>query len=429
MKEHLKTILLVLLGLSAAVLVYRTWIYDHSLFGREGQEPVVFAPERLDYAPASVSPAKCAVMDGGVRSGAQYDAETSVVYNAFKLLLAEAIGTVVTAGRDEMWRETLRGDGVYFEFTGSLPLSLLAAWLSADSSRLSAAGVPLDDGVKSVGLAFDGGSVRLFWATADGDFWLAGTEAEFAQWPELPELRPCAFAFESAHTGGWEPRQLFMEETRPRPAFTVSAPPDIRQADSVYAPFLEKLELFANSTTFYDRSDGRVYVDVENGHTCAILADGAILFSTPAMTAAEAVSIASGGHHSAAADVLRAWEALSRLEPAIGGGQFEVYRVTQTAVGTAAEFLLTFDGVPVRWESAVVEVRDGSIVRVTLRLCQIEAGNEDAVPLPLRQATALAPLTPAYAGHGGRASLELRYYASSPDGDWTVMWVVPDELG
>ncbi|MCL2004370.1 MAG: hypothetical protein FWG72_10305 [Oscillospiraceae bacterium] len=419
MKEFLKTALLILLGLSAAFLVYRTWVYDNSLFGREMQGPAVFAPERLDYAPASAVPAGCAVMLDGIRTGARYDTETRDVYNAFKILLADAFGSVtsaepLTGGR--AWQSVLQSDGVYFEFTGSLPISLLTAWLSADGSRLPVLGIPLDSAVESIGLAFGDGAVRLFWSCPDGEFWLAETEAEFSGWPELPELRPCAFAFESDYAAGWAPRQLLIDETRPRPTAVISAPPDIRQSDSAYAPFLETLELFVGSTTHYDRSGGRVYVDIENGRTCEFFADGSVLFSNPA--AARSASLSNDS--SVAADVLRAWEALSRLELVMGGGRFEVSRVTQSPGGTAVEFFVMFGGVPVRWESAVVETAGGELERITLRLCVIEEGEGAGVPLPLRLAAALGP-------QNGAARLDLRYLpVSRADAEADVFWVVSE---
>lgn len=420
MKEHLKTVILILLGLSAAFLVYRAWVYDSGLFGMEAQGPSVFAPERLDYAPSSAVPAKCAVISGGERSGTQYDEAARAVYDAFKLLLGDALGAAANAellDHSRMWQDALRRDGVYFEFTGGFPLSLVAAWLSADVSHLS--GIPLYDGVEAIGLVFDGDSVQVYWVYLNGDFWLAETEARFPGWPELPELRPCVFAFESEFAGVWAPRQLLMEESRHRTAAALSLPPHIGHGDSVYAPFLETLNLSPSGATFYDRSDGRVYVNVENGSSCAFLTDGSVRFSSPAITPA----LLPGLDTSVAADVLRAWDVLSRLEPVMGDGRFEAYRVTREGYRTAIEFVVMIGSVPVLWETAVVEVNYGTIEQISLKLRYIGAGDASGALLPLRQTAALAP-------PGGASRLDLRYVpdleASASGGDAHILWVVSE---
>jgi hypothetical protein len=424
MKKHLKTTLIILLGISAVFLVFQTWIYDSGLFSPEMQNPLVFAPERFDFAPSSAVPVKCTVMLGGVRSGAQYDEETRETYEAFVFLLAEALTTasvpetVLSGG---VWQDIMRSDGVYFEFAGSFPLSLLAAWVSADISRLSAEGASSDAGIEAIGLV-SGEEAQVYWICTDGYFRLSKTDAVFTEWPELPGLRPCSFAFEENFADGVPPRQLFIAEDSPRVSAVISAPPDATQGDTFYSSFLEKLELSGGATTFYDRGDERVYLDVESGRTCAFLSDGTILFSASAVPAAH-MGRASAGSPNAAADVLRAWETLSMLEPAMGGGRFEVFRVTQTENSTIAEFLLMFGGIPVRWESAVAEIRNGVIEQVSLKLCQIEAGAEEIAPMPVRLAAAII-------AQSGGARLGLRYVPLGQDrGEAHVKWVVQDELG
>jgi hypothetical protein len=411
MKEHVKTAALILLSLSAAFLVYRTWIADSGLFGGEAQGLPVFARERLDYTPSAARPAACAVMRSGERTGTQYDEETGHVYELFKFLLAGAFSTAANAEQVEnTWtqREILSRDGVYFKFSGHFPLPLIAAWLSADVPALPAAA----GGVEAVGLVFDGSSVQVYWIYTTGDFWLAESDAIFEEWPDMPEMRLCAFAFETAYTDVWRLRQLLIEEALPRASVILSVPPGIRQGDSVYAPFLVNLDLASSGATFYDRDDGRVYVDVESGRSCIFSDDGAIRFSSPA-----AVPPAASADAGIAADVLRAWEALSLLEPVTGSARFEVYRVTREGGTTIIEFLLVTGGVPVLWEPAMVEVRNGVIGQISLTLRFVEAGDSAAAPLPLRQAAALAP-------HGGTARLDLRYVPGGEAAE--IMWVVSE---
>ncbi|MDR0325745.1 MAG: hypothetical protein LBI19_06615 [Oscillospiraceae bacterium] len=402
MKEHLKTALLILLGLSALYLLGRTWMYESGLFGAANPEPEIYAPARPDYAPAAVSPARCAVTRGGERMGGQYDAETGEVYEAFKSMLAQALGLAgeaVPVPAGDALRLLLLRDGVYFEFSGQIPMPLLAAWLSADTS--------LGGDIEVVGLAFGGEGAELFWADADGAFYTAAVPIGEPQWPELPELRPCAFAFEEEYAAALVSWQLLIEETEPRVSVMASAPPDIQRELPLYAPFLSKLGLSSSSTTSYLRDGVRVYMDVENGQSCEISPDGAFLFSNPGAPAI-------GGAQTLAGDVLRAWEAVSLLEPAMGGARFEVFRAARTDGGTAVELALTVNGVPLLWESAFVEVEGGVARRISLKLCRVTIGEDGTLPLPLRQAAVLVDKS-------GMARLDLRY-AAGDGGD--LVWAV-----
>ena len=399
MKEFLKTVLLILLGLSALYLLWRTWVYDNSIFGAAAPEPEIYAPARLDYAPASATPARCAVMRDGTRTGAQYDGETEEVYESFRFLLAEALSSAGQAAvMDEAaWRAALRRDGVYFEFAGTFPIALLAAWLSADSV--------LDGDLEAIGLIFGGGTAALIYSDADGVFYKADTRAEAAAWPELPELRPCAFAYETEYAPALAARQLLIEEESPRVNIAASSIPEIQKDASIYTHFLEKLAFSPASTSSYMDGETRVYVDVVNGQICEISPDGTIRFSSPQTPE---------GAHILAADVLLAWETVSVLEPALGGAEFAVFRVAQTDGSTVVELAWMIGGLPALLEPAVAEVENGVIRRIVLKLYRVAAGEEETAPLPLKQAIAMIP-------GGGEARLDLRY--SMEDGGRAV-WAV-----
>jgi hypothetical protein len=348
MKKTIKTALLIILGTSALFLAWR--IYDGIVF-RNRPEAEVYAPARSDFV--SASPAKCAVTRDGVRTGAQYDALTETVYEAFKPYLAEAFGKadggLFFVTEDCEFREELLSDGVYFEFSGTLPLSLIAAWLSSP---------PLPYHLEIIGLGLVG----------------AGIDAD------LPELRPCVFAFESDYAEVFHPLQLLFEETGRKTA-VISAPPDIGSELSYYAAFLEKLELFPADTPFYTRGNSRVYVDAENGRSCEISSDGAIVFSNQSTAVLPVRSIAE--------DVLLAWETLALLHPVMGSAVFEVRQVTQTEHGAAVEFLIKAEGVPLLWEPVVVETSHGTVRHISLLLCRVDLEENLALPLSAKQAAAL----------------------------------------
>jgi hypothetical protein len=385
LKKHIKTSLIVLLGASALFLVWR--LYDGDAFFRDFTDAEVYAPARLDYTRAAAVPAKCAVMRDGVRTGAQYDALAEAVYNAFKPYLSEAFGKadggLFFVSEGNQLQDGLSDDGVYFEFSGPLPLGLVAAWLSA-------ACPPELAGLEIIGLGLSG--IDTF--------------------PDLPELRPCFFAFERVqpaanqdfpdYSAVFHPLQLLMEEPG-RNRITVSSPPAISSDISYYSPFLENL--FPADTSFYTRGESRVYVDGENG--CEISSDGTILFYAPSARH-------DGRPVNTAEDVLRAWEALALLRPAMGDAVFEVHRARADGDSTIVEFLAAVEGVPLLWEPAVVEMSFGAVRRVSLKLCRVTLeGGASVPPMPLRQTAALLP--------PGDARMELRYGSGG-----VVEWVIKE---
>ncbi|MCL1807453.1 MAG: hypothetical protein FWG31_07105 [Oscillospiraceae bacterium] len=375
MKERVKTAAIILLGLSALWLLWRNWVVGSVFTGRDGIDPPIqYAPARRDYTPSAAVPFKCAVMLDGTRTGAQYGGETEAVYEVYKPILTEAFGSArspAVLGEAAFWEE-LSLDGVFFEFSAPFPLSLLAAWLSADN--------PGGGDAVGVGLSFAEGGVRLFWIDGSGACYRAET-AMSAEQPELPGLPPCLFAFESESGEGLNPLQLLIEEPLPRPVLTVSPLPGYD--DPAYIPFLEALEFFPQETPFYMREETKVYVDVDNGRSCELSPGGLIVFTGSDNGASADQSIA--------ADALVAWEAISLLEPITGLARFSISRMSQTDGTTVIEYMLTAGGVPLLLEPAVVEIEGGVIRKMTLRLFHLSAGEDGFIPLPLQQALELVP--------------------------------------
>jgi hypothetical protein len=223
-------------------------------------------------------------------------------------------------------------------------------------------------------------------------------------------MPPCSFAFETGYAGALHPLQLLIEETRPRPEITLSAPPDLLDDSSAYRHFMEILELPLPGTPYYPRGDTRVYVDVGSGRSCVISPDGTILFTASVPPPVQQTSPGLAG------DVFRAWEAVSPLEPVMGGAKFEVGRVTRDGDVTAVEFTLTAGAVPVQWASAAAEVTHGMVSKLTLKLSVVSFTGEEFLPLPLKQASALVPA-------GGAARLDLRYIAGD-GGTARIYWAV-----
>ncbi|MDR1670068.1 MAG: hypothetical protein LBR76_08925 [Oscillospiraceae bacterium] len=383
MKERLKTVLILMLSLSALFLLSRTWVYD--MEPGNAEQPAVFAPARQDYTAAAVIPARCAVMSGGIRRGAQYSQAARTVYASFRPILTEALNE---AGEPRLLstpleRRTLMDrDGVYFEYTGSYPMPLISAWLSAEG--------PAGGNVTAMGLSFFEGKTELYWREADGSVWAAPAGTEAAQWPGLPEgMSLCAFAYESEKLRGVTPWLLVIDDQALYPSARLEAPPDIRENLESYTPFLESLGMPPLSTNFYASGDARIYISDEGARSCEIASGGGIFYAdkTPVPEGSQANAQPRALILPAAA--LRALDVVSSLKPATGEASYEVYAAEQTEEGVTVTLMLTLSGVPILHDPAVVVV-EGSVVRsVSLKLCGVQRGSESGKPLPPEYAALL----------------------------------------
>ena len=139
--ETLKSILIVLLSLSAICLTLLTLNYSKvswpplqgvlTLLGKQTEQ----SPS--DTAAAgqttiSPRPVRMAVCDGAERFAVQYDTQqTDQLFDELGILLTEALAGASAPQKvsEAAWRQTLQAPGVWFDFLGALPLEALYAWL------------------------------------------------------------------------------------------------------------------------------------------------------------------------------------------------------------------------------------------------------------------------------------------------------------
>lgn len=138
--EWVKNLLLVLLSLSAVFLFTLSPLYLNSPLrgwtGRifPGKEGASSAPVALT---AAARPARIAVTNAAGRYGVQYDTGASdALFDQTGVLLGEALGSAGAAVplTEDQWRSALGAEGIYFDFTGSIPFSALAGWLQGEEN-------------------------------------------------------------------------------------------------------------------------------------------------------------------------------------------------------------------------------------------------------------------------------------------------------
>ena len=136
--EAVKTLIILLLSASAILLLTMTplvqdsgilkWLVPSQTDSVDGTKVTLTAAAR---------PSRMAVSNGEERYGIQYDQDSvNELFAQFGPLLGEAL---VSSARPEaiselVWQRYLQGKGVYFDFTGDIPLAALSSWLKPEGA-------------------------------------------------------------------------------------------------------------------------------------------------------------------------------------------------------------------------------------------------------------------------------------------------------
>ncbi len=178
--EHAKSVLILLLTLSAAFLLLETGTYfEKSGVGLWDQlrRAVISAPREdqgIELKAAAI-PVRIAVCNADGRYGVQYEKDTTdKLYADVNSLLAEALGSAKQAFSiaEQEWRNALSSEGVYFDFLGPVPLRALSAWLSGSQGNAQ-----LNDSARRILVAAgENGAVFLYYINeSDGMFYACET--------------------------------------------------------------------------------------------------------------------------------------------------------------------------------------------------------------------------------------------------------------
>lgn len=148
--ESCKTLLIVLLAVSAVYLAARALVYSGladtgpsgwvgtllSLLRGEAQPPAA-TPENGQPGMAA-QPVRIAIHSGTERFAVQYDqGQVDGIYTSVGGLLGEALASAKTPRpiTEEEWRLALQRSGVYFDLLGQVPLDALYAWMGGDAGQ------------------------------------------------------------------------------------------------------------------------------------------------------------------------------------------------------------------------------------------------------------------------------------------------------
>ena len=389
--EWVKSLLIVLLSASAIYLLTMTplvqdsWLED--LFARE---PTAKEDPLSVTLTAAARPSRMAVSDGASRYGIQYN-RTAVdeLFVRMGPMLGEAL---LSSGSPEkipeaQWQRYLLGKGIYFDFTGEIPLSALSGWLQPEQGCVlsaSARRILLVEGEEnSVRLCYEDAGDQCFYACSTGLLWSLHLE------PEVSGItgNEAQFAFEDP---AWEnllhPYTLITEDRAQR-IFSASVP---LTATAVRIDLLEALDYAGRNHASV--SGGELYLD--GNDRLHVMLNGKVSYDAVQSGKYAVASVGS------TATVAESIEAARRLvERTIGAqcGAAEIYLVSaeETQQGLCIRFGYRLDGSTVwlydeGW-AAEFYVNDGSITNFTLHFRHYSASGEEALLLPMEQAAVILP--------------------------------------
>ena len=407
--ERLKSLLIVLLTLSALALTLRVLLFNElagqgprgwldnltSLF-RQEQTASTGDPGGSIQSSAAAQPVRLSVSDGSERFAVQYDtAQTDQMFSSLGILLSEALSSAAAPSEvtEQAWRDALCAPGVWFDFLGDIPLEALCAWMVEGGSNPN-----LTAAARQVAVARDdGGGVSLYYHNVeDGLYYACRTAVAYEG--HMDELvtgyggNGASFVFELEEGGGYDGLDpyVLLSAATPSPAvFRASTPLSGTDTNAVSA-LQESLSFQVSSDAIYAIPGGlRLRLGRE---TLEIGGDGTVTYHTSeelpirypvgedGCTVTELVETT----RRLAADTVGRTCGAARLYLAgveTGGDGAVTVSFGYSLNGAAV--LLPADGCAARFT-----VQDGQITDYTLRFREYEETAEHSLLLPERQAAA-----------------------------------------
>lgn len=407
--ERLKSLLIVLLTLSALALTLRVLLFNElagqgprgwldnltSLF-RQEQTASTGDPGGSIQSSAAAQPVRLSVSDGSERFAVQYDtAQTDQMFSSLGILLSEALSSAAAPSEvtEQAWRDALCAPGVWFDFLGDIPLEALCAWMVEGGSNPN-----LPAAARQVAVARDdGGGVSLYYHNVeDGLYYACRTAVAYEG--HMDELvtgyggNGVSFVFELEEGGGYDGLDpyVLLSAATPSPAvFRASTPLSGTDTNAVSA-LQESLSFQVSSDAIYAIPGGlRLRLGRE---TLEIGGDGTVTYHTseelptryPVGEDGYTVTELVETTRRLAADTVGRTCGAARLYLAgVETGGDGAVTVSYGYSLNGAAVLLPEDGCAARFT-----VQDGQITDYTLRFREYEETAEHSLLLPERQAAA-----------------------------------------
>lgn len=402
--ERLKTLLIVLLSLSAVYLTGLVLVQNRAASGSQGvlsgllslfrpQSTVETSdPGSSGQLTAAARPVRIAVCDGVNRYAVQYNtAQTDKLYNSVGILLGEALSsayspTVVT---ESVWQAALSSPGVWFDFLGKIPLETLSAWTGEGGVNTALTGFARR---MAVALADDG--VRLYYHNeSDGLYYTCKTAVTYQS--HMDELvagyggNGVPFAFELGTDSGYDgldPYVLISAST-PTPAIYRASNP-LASLDETLIGSLQQALSFQSS--YYAIPNG---IRIREGQeTLEISNTGTVSYTTAEGTGSRYQVGSESGYDTTEVVETTRRMAADTVGRYCGAARIYLMEVEETETGLSVRYGYSLNGAEVSLSggdsAALFTIQDGQITSFTLRFRRYEDTGQTSLVLGERMAAA-----------------------------------------
>lgn len=402
--ERLKTLLIVLLSLSAIYLTGLALVQNRAASGSSGILSGLIAlfhpqstaetsdPGSSGQLTAAARPVRIAVCDGVNRYAVQYNtAQTDKLYDSVGILLGEALSSADSPSRttELAWQAALRAPGVWFDFLGDIPLETLSAWTGEGGINTALTG-----SARRIAVAQADDGVRLYYHNeSDGLYYTCKTAVTYEG--HMDELiagyggNGVPFAFELGTDSGYgslDPYVLISSSTPAPGIYRVSNP--LTSLDETLVGSLQQALSF--QTSYYAIPNG---IRIREGQeTLEISSTGAVSYTTAEGTDSRyPVGGESGSDLTAVVETTRRMAA-DTVGRYCGAARIYLMDVTQTDTGLEVRYGYSLNGAEVSLSggesAALFTIQDGQITSFTLRFRRYEDSGQTSLVLGERMAAA-----------------------------------------
>ena len=388
-QNRIQNVLIVCLVLSALFLLSRTELIGPDTFNRLFTSSV-YSTENTSASQTSAQlPVRIAVRTGGVCQAWTGETTGGNVFEDLGPLLTEALGSA-SDGRtvdEKEFQRALENNSIYYDFTTTLPLSLLDAWIggSANAPQTPARALLLS--------SLQDGSVTLYGWDPEHDAyycWSTTVTAEtLSSAAERHSGESAEFAFLSGESyQALAPYTLISQARQTLPELSVASVLSSAECDQI----LMQLEFNVHSNSRYTESDSTLVIK-QGLRTIRFEPDGTVYYS-----GTEADAAVLRPKHSGEAPTLQectdaAWECISAITAdRIGDARLYLLSAQADQNGNAEiQFGYMLGGFPIFHPddiTAQVTVEEGVITSFTVHLRSYTSSEKSTALLPTLQAAA-----------------------------------------
>ena len=424
--ERIKSLLIVVLSCSAIFLTVRTQaVIVNSNRSSDTQASGVGAPASPEDTGAAAHPLRmaAAIHQGNemVRYGVQYDQDAvDTLFQQASSLLLEALSSASQpqAVDEERWQAALTSaPGLYFDWQGELPLTVLTGWLSVNNPALTGT-------VRRMALTAEEGQVLLYYWDESSDRCFMCT-ADVISGERLVEVvsslqeNGAQFAFETEEYSDLSPYTMILPQNSSPAAYSVSNP---LSSEGNRRNLQEQLG-FPENSVYYEAAGELV---IRNRNDTLHLADDGLVIYEAAAEGSDRYRLPSAGLYDAVEGCRQLVQ--QTLGQFCGAASLYLMSVAETGEGGwQVEFGYSLNGVQVRigeegWSARFV-VEQGQIIDFQLCFRNYTDSRTTSVVLPERQAMAAM----AAAGHSGEELL-LVYLDNGGEELISASWAAIDNL-